>query len=104
MDDTGNFAACAHGYLPHNKHSPYNRYAWGGLVAVAPTYRGKGLGTYVNALMAEACLNHLSATHLYELVSATNTTSRRMVEGCGLSLSKTFYSGLATNGAERFTR
>jgi GNAT superfamily N-acetyltransferase len=104
MDDAGGFAACAHGYLPHNEHSPYCRYAWGGLVAVAPAHRGKGLGTYVNALMADACLKHLAATHLYELVSATNTTSRRMVEGCGLSLSQTLYSGLATKGAERFTR
>ncbi|MEE4013825.1 GNAT family N-acetyltransferase [Roseibium sp. FZY0029] len=104
MDKAENFAACAHGYLPHNEHSPYCRYAWGGLVAVAPAHRGKGLGTYVNALMADACLNHLAATHLYELVSATNTTSRRMVEGCGLSLSQTLFSGLATKGADRFTR
>ncbi|GAB2187056.1 GNAT family N-acetyltransferase [Roseibium sp. LAB1] len=104
MDETGHFAACAHGYLPHNDHSPYRGYAWGGLVAVAPEHRGKGLGTYVNAFMAEASLTRLEATHLYELVSATNTTSRRMVEGCGLSLSQELYSGLATRGAERFTR
>ncbi|TYC65843.1 hypothetical protein FMN63_26130 [Stappia sp. BW2] len=104
LDATGGFAACAHGYLPHNRHSPFCRYAWGGLVAVAPAHRGKGLGTYVNALMADACLTGLAASHLYELVSATNMTSRRMVEGCGLSLSRQLYSGLATSGAERFTR
>ena len=104
MDDAGCLAACAHAYLPHNHHSPYHNYAWGGLVAVAPEHRGKGFGTYVNALMADAALTRLSATHVYELVAATNTTSRRMVEGCGLSLSQELYSGLATRGAERFTR
>jgi len=39
----GTVVAVAHGYLPHNSFSPYHRYAWGGLVAVAEAQRGKGL-------------------------------------------------------------
>lgn len=34
-DRDENVVAAAHGYLPHNSYSPYPRYAWGGLVAVA---------------------------------------------------------------------
>jgi len=41
-DCEGNIVATAHGYLPHNAHNAYNRHAWGGLVAVAGSQRGKG--------------------------------------------------------------
>ncbi|WP_269582222.1 GNAT family N-acetyltransferase [Roseibium sp. Sym1] len=104
VDTDGALAACAHAYLPHNAHSPYHAWAWGGLVAVAPDHRGKGLGSIVNALMARAALDTLSATHVYELVSASNTASRKMVENSGLRLSSDLFSGLATCSEDRFTR
>jgi GNAT superfamily N-acetyltransferase len=104
VDNDGRLAACAHAYLPHNSHSPYHAWAWGGLVAVATDHRGKGLGSIVNALMARAAVDTLSATHLYELVSATNTASRKMVENSGLRLSESLFSGLATRSEDRFTR
>ncbi|APH70075.1 GNAT family N-acetyltransferase [Aquibium oceanicum] len=104
-DADGNVVAVAHGYMPHNSHSDFHRYAWGGLVAVADTLRGKGLGNYVNALMISRVFERLTATHIYELVSATNAASRRMVEACGLRLQSGLVCGIATpTQGSRFTR
>lgn len=104
-DKTGAVAAAAHGYLPHNVHSPFHRYAWGGLVAVAEAHRGKGLGTYINARMIVSVFRDLGATHVYELVSASNAPSRRMVESCGLRLEPSLACGSAApNQGTRFTR
>ena len=85
-DGNGTIAAAAHGYLPHNTYSPYHRHAWGGLVAVAESQRGKGLGNYINATMIVSVFRDLDATHVYELVSVSNIPSRRMVESSGLRL------------------
>lgn len=97
--------ATAHGYLPHNAFSVFNRYAWGGLVAVAESRRGKRIGNYVNARMVVNVIRNLAATDVYELVSATNMPSRRMVESCGLRHEPALVCGSAipTDGA-RFTR
>lgn len=101
----GTIVAAAHGYLPHNAHSPYHRHAWGGLVAVADAQRGKGLGNYINARMIASVFHHLEATHVYELVSALNVPSRRMVEACGLRLEPSLVCGAAVpDGNARFTR
>jgi hypothetical protein len=100
-----NVLAAAHGYLPHNSFSDYQHYAWGGLVAVAETERGKGLGNYINALMISGVFHDLDATHVYELVSATNIPSRRMVATCGLHHEPLLVCGLAVpNDSARFTR
>ncbi len=104
-DQDGTVVAAAHGYMPHNAHSPYHLHAWGGLVAVAETQRGKGLGTYINAMMIVSVFRDLGATHIYELVSAANIPSRRMVEACGLRCEPALVAGMATpNGNTRFTR
>nr|WP_295468842.1 GNAT family N-acetyltransferase [Mesorhizobium sp.] len=104
-DGDGTIAAAAHGYLPHNAHSPYHRYAWGGLVAVAESQRGKGLGNYVNARMIVSVFNDLGATHIYELVSASNVPSRRKVASCGLHHAQGIVCGIAIpNDSVRFTR
>ncbi|MCX8572975.1 GNAT family N-acetyltransferase [Aminobacter sp. MET-1] len=95
-DRDGTVVAAAHGYLPHNVHSPFHRYAWGGLVAVAEHQRGKGLGNYVNARMIIGVFRDLDATHIYELVSATNIASRRMVEASGLRHEHGLVCGVAT--------
>ena len=101
----GSIAACAHGYMPHNAHSPYRDYAWGGLVAVAEPHRGKGLGKLVNALMIDRVFRELNASHIYELVSANNVASRRMVEACGLQLEPALTCGIATpHESNRYTR
>lgn len=97
--------AAAHGYLPHNEYSSYRRHAWGGLVAVDERARGQGLGSYINARMIVNVFRDLGATHVYELVSATNAPSRRMVEACGLTLEPALICGIATpNESARFTR
>lgn len=104
-DRDGLVAAAAHGYLPHNAHSDYRGYAWGGLVAVAESQRGKGLGNYVNARMIVSVFRELNATHVYELVSSTNVPSRRMVESCGLRFEPALVCGIATPSERtRFTR
>jgi hypothetical protein len=101
----GSIAAAAHGYMPHNAHSPYHRHAWGGLVAVAGSQRGRGLGNYVNARMIVSTFRDLDATHIYELVSSSNTPSRRMVESCGLRAEPGLVCGIATaSEGARFTR
>ncbi|CAG1013232.1 MAG: GNAT family N-acetyltransferase [Rhizobiaceae bacterium] len=104
-DADGSIAAAAHGYLPHNVHSPVRGFAWGGLVAVAERHRGKGLGSYVNALMVERVFKALRPTHIYELVSASNQASRRMVSACGLRPAPEYICGVAAAAeGTRFTR
>ena len=103
-DEDGDFAACAHTYLPHNKFSPYHRFAWGGLVTVAPRHRRKRLGTVTNAMIVRAAFKQLGAEQVYELVSEGNMPSQRMVEECGLRLSPFYKSGSVSGTAERITR
>jgi L-amino acid N-acyltransferase YncA len=100
----GAIAACGHAYFPHNRHSPFSRHAWVGLVAVAQAQRGKGLGRLVNAMLLDAAARELQAGHVYELVGASNTASRKMVESCGLRLADDLLCGVATPTEEgRFT-
>lgn len=104
-DDGGSIVATAHGYLPHNIHSPFHHFAWGGLVAVAERFRGRGLGNYVNARMIECVFEALDATHIYELVSASNAASIGMVRTCGLRPAPHLVCGIATPEVKRrFTR
>ncbi|QDZ00156.1 GNAT family N-acetyltransferase [Nitratireductor mangrovi] len=104
-DRHGEIVAAAHCYLPHNAHSPYHRYAWGGLVAVLESKRGSGLGSYINARMIVSAFRDLDATHIYELVSATNVSSRKMVVASGLRLEPTLICGVvAAKKGARFTR
>lgn len=104
QDGTGRIAACAYAYFPHNSHSPHARWAWGGLVAVDPAFRGRRLGTWVNAMMVRQAVTGLGASALYELVSEGNEPSRRMVEGCGLRLAPELVAGIATASEERYLR
>jgi RimJ/RimL family protein N-acetyltransferase len=104
-DGPDNAIAAAHGYLPHNVFSPFHHYAWGGLVVVAESCRGAGLGANINARLVSRAFSDLGATHIYELVSATNLPSRRMVEACGLRHEPHLICGVATvEDAATFTR
>jgi GNAT superfamily N-acetyltransferase len=96
--------AVGHAYLPHNRHSRWHRHAWCGLIAVAKTERGKGLGALVNAAVLTAALERLDAVGAYEIVSEDNAASRKMVESCGLHLEPGLRTGVATSDVERFTR
>lgn len=104
-DEYSKLAAVAHTYLSYNKYSQYNGCAWGGLVAVSPSHRGKGLGRYINAKMVSECFSRLEANCIHELVAASNKPSRKMVEASGLRLDPTLKCGIAMkNGEERFTK
>lgn len=104
VDGQGDLVATSFVYMPHNSFSPFRTYAWGGLAAVSPAHRGKSLGSYINACAAAMAFEQLGATVFYEQVAATNIPSRRMVEACGLTLHPHLKSGLASTGAEKFTR
>ncbi len=55
--------------------------------------------------MIVSVFRDLDATHVYELVSASNVLSRRMVESCGLRHEPGLVCGLAMRDEnERFTR
>lgn len=103
-DSDGAIVAAAHAYLPHNSFSRFHDAAWGGLVAVAESQRGKRLGGHVNAMMVRAAFDRLGASRIYELASATNLQSRRMIEACGLKLEPKLKCGNATAFKEKFTR
>lgn len=104
-DTSGEIAATAHCCMPHNRHSPHQRMAWGGLAAVEPSVRGSGLGKLANAMMVREAFDCLGAEGIYELVAEANVASRRMVEACGLSLQPDIAGAMAVAaGNERFSR
>lgn len=105
LASAGRIAATGHAYFPHNAHSPFRDHAWLGLVAVEHSWRGRGLGTLVNALLVRAAFEELGAQHVYEMVAPANVASRRMVEACGLRLDPELRCGVAVPAeAARFTR
>ena len=66
---------------------------------------GRFLGKYVNAKMVSDCFSRLDAESIHELVAASNTPSRKMVEASGLRLDPTVKCGIAMSGGEgRFTK
>lgn len=105
-DEGGAVVACAHSYMPHNAFSPFCKAAWGGLVAVAESQRGRKLGRYVNGLMVEEAFAAINADMIYEIVSEANLPSRRMVEASGLRLAPNLKSGIVVRSGDvgRFTR
>jgi RimJ/RimL family protein N-acetyltransferase len=104
-DEAGRVIAAGHAYFPHNDYSPFRRHAWVGLVSVAANARGKGLGAFVNALLVQAAISDLGASHVYEMVAPDNPASRRMIESCGLTLRPELLCGVGVpSRAQRFTR
>lgn len=104
-DADGTVVASACTYLPHNATSVHARKAWGGLVAVDPSQRGRKLGVLINAAMVKAAFEELAAEGIYELVSSSNMPSRRMVEACGLRHDPAVVSGVATTAdGTRYTK
>ncbi len=104
-DGHGKLVATAHSYLPHTPASRHEAWAWGGLVAVDESQRGRGLGTYINAKVLVAAFRELRAHRVYELVSSGNIASRKMVEACGLAFDPALICGLAVaESGQRFTK
>jgi GNAT superfamily N-acetyltransferase len=101
----GAVVATGHAYFPHNALSRHHRDAWVGLIAVAESMRGSGLGRYVNARMLLTAIEDLRARRVYEMVGTANLASRRMVEACGLKLAPDLLCGVAMPvETGRFTR
>lgn len=96
--------ACAFGHKPHNSYSSYHHYGYGGAVVVSPSYRGLGLGRYVNAMIASRVLRDFEASHFYGFVSADNEPSRRMVTSCAMRVCPELAGALAVASDRKFTR
>ena len=65
-------------------------------VAVAKSWKGKGLGRWLNAAVIDLARREGGAVHVQEGVSPTNSVSRRMIEGCGLILNEEITAVLAS--------
>jgi GNAT superfamily N-acetyltransferase len=83
MDDTSAGPAYTGWYFPAS-------------VAVAASWKGKGLGRWLNAAVIDLARREGGAVHVRESVSPTNTVSRRMIEGCGLALCENIVAVLAS--------
>jgi GNAT superfamily N-acetyltransferase len=70
--------------MTHNRHSPFYKSAWVGLIAVDPALRGLGLGKYMDALCNVVAVTELNAESTMEFVAQDNDPSRAMLESCGL--------------------
>ena len=70
--------------MTHNRHSPFYKSAWVGLIAVDPEHRGLGLGKLVDAICNLAAVTELEAASTMEFVAQDNAPSRAMLESCGL--------------------
>ena len=90
-DGTGRVVATALGHRAHRPASRFRDYLFAGAVAVAPAHRGRGLGRYVNALMATRVLHERLA-------------SRRVVEASGLRRDPGVLAAAVSAGKAKFTR
>lgn len=70
--------------MTHNRHSPFYKSAWVGLIAVDPVLRGLGLGKLVDAICNLAAVSELGAASTMEFAAQDNAPSRAMLESCGL--------------------
>ena len=80
----GKVVAAGFAAMTHNRHSPFCKSAWVGLIAVDPSLRGLGLGKYMDALCNLVAVDELRATSTMEFVAQDNAPSRAMLESCGL--------------------
>lgn len=88
-------AATAFSYFPYNRYSTHSKTAWAGLVAVSEVLRGRGLGTFANALVLKKAVEELGAERVQEFARTSNVASCRMIEHCGLSLRSEVRAGIA---------
>lgn len=104
LDANGEPIAVAFGHMPHNVHSAFHSYGYGGAVVVASSHRGRGLGRRIIAVIASRILREMGGTHFYGFVSGDNEPSRRMVRSCRLSQSSTLTAAMAVASDQKFTR
>lgn len=104
VDGNDQVVACAFGHRPHNSHSSYFHYGYGGAIVVRPSCRGLGLGRYVNALIASSVLSDFEVSHFYGFVSSDNEASRRMVTSSAMIACPELAGALAVASDRKFTR
>ncbi len=90
--------------MTHNRHSPFYKSAWVGLIAVDPELRGLGLGKLVDAICNLAAVTELEALSTIEFVAQDNEPSRAMLESCGLRQVEGKSVVMFSTSEERITR
>ena len=75
-----------------------------GLVSVAPTCRGQGIGSLINAMTLLESHKAFGWLQVQEQAHADNRASRRMIEVCGLDRREALVAVAASRGAGRFTK
>ena len=100
----GRIVAAGFAAMTHNRHSPFFKSAWVGLIAVDPALRGLGLGKYMDALCNLAAVTELGAETTMEFVAQDNVPSRAMLESCGLRQVEGKSVVMFSTSADRITR
>ncbi len=103
-DGAGQLMASAFANMLFHPQSRLGGTVFVGLVSVAEKARGIGLGKLANARALIDSHSAMGWTRATEFVAADNAASRGMVAACGLSADVGYLTGIATRGAERFTR
>jgi hypothetical protein len=104
QDRGGKIVASGFAAMTHNRHSPFFKSAWVGLIAVDPAQRGLGLGKLVDAMCNLVAVTELGAISTMEFVAQDNAPSRAMLESCGLRQVKGKSVVMFSTSAERMTR
>lgn len=100
----GRIVAAGFAAMTHNRHSPFFKSAWVGLIAVDPVLRGLGLGKYMDALCNLLAVTELGAESTMEFVAQDNVPSRAMLESCGLRQVEGKSVVMFSTSADRITR
>ena len=90
--------------MTHNRHSPFYKSAWVGLIAVDPKLRGLGLGKLVDAICNLVAVTELQAASTMEFVAQDDAPSRAMLESCGLRQVKGKSVVMFSTSEDRITR
>lgn len=103
-DNARNIVATGFAAMTHNQFSPFEGAAWVGLIAVSPDWRGRALGTRVDAITNLIAVERLGATATMEFVAQDNLPSRRMLETCGLRQREGRTVAMLSTSSARLTR
>ena len=103
-DGGGRLMASAYAGMFFHPQGRLGGTAFAGLVCVAETARGKGLGKLANALALHHSHGPLGWTSVTEFVAFDNVPSRAMIAACGLTNEGGYITDIFSSGSERLTR
>lgn len=104
VDTDNKIAATGLAVMPHNRFSRFACTGWVGLIAVAPDWRGMGLGKTVDAICGMDAIRHLGADSAMEFVAPDNAASRAVVQSCGYALQPEMHTVMISRSETRLTR